>query len=265
MSGRLTRWIATGAVFVAAVVGCGTHDDTSTSITVFASSSLIAAFTDIGKRFKDENPGASVEFIFASSSDLAWQLTEGTGADVFAAGDSANMATVAEAGLLAERPVSFATNSLAIAVAPGNPKNIATFDDLNRPGLRVAVCGGPGTCASNTQRIEDSTRIRLRFASEESSPAEVLTKVTSGQADAGLVYTTDAINAGDNISWVRFPEADDAANTLSIARLQDSEHPYLAARFIDLVTGSLGKKILNQAGFAEPHQPVPQPYSFSGH
>lgn len=243
--------MATAAVLALAAAGCGSNGDATTSITVFASSSLIKAFTDIGKRFKSANPGASVEFIFASSSDLAGQLTDGASADVFAPGDLAAMATVVRAGLVAQAPTNFASNRLAIAVAPGDPQKIVSFADLNRPGLRVAVCAPPGACASDLQRIEDKSGIQLHPESSDSTTRDVLRNVVTGKADAGLIYTTDAVHAGDNISWFNFPESADAAATYSIAMLKNSDQAPLAARFIDLVTGHTGRQILREAGFAQ--------------
>jgi molybdate transport system substrate-binding protein len=257
MSRRSIGAIAAGVVLVAGVAGCSEPTNTTTSVTVFASSSLIKPFTEIGRRFKDENPGTSVEFIFANSSELAAELMQGASADVFASGDGANMATVAQDGLVAAAPVEFASNSLVIAVAPGNPHRIASFADLNRPGLRVAVCAPPGGCAFDTQSIEGATGVQLRPVTAESSPADVVAEVTAGKADAAVVYTTAALGAGDNISWFRFPEAADATTGLFIAPLGDSEEPDAATKFIDLVTDDTGKSILSRAGFGEPGQPAP--------
>jgi molybdate transport system substrate-binding protein len=243
--------MATGVVFVA-LAGCSSRGQPTTSITVFASSSLIKTFSEIGKQFKSDNPGTSVEFIFAGSSDLATQLTDGASADVFAAGDLPNMGRVTHAGLVAGNPVNFASNKLAIAVAPGNPKKVMSFADLTRPGLRVGVCARPGACASDVQGIEDKTGIALHPTAEESTPMDVVKDVTDGQVDAGIVYTTDALNAGDNIAWFDIPEAADAANTYSIALMKNSQQAQLAAKFIKLVTGDTGRTILGRAGFTEP-------------
>lgn len=251
MSSRSKLAMAIGAVLAVAVAGCGSHTPT-TSITVFASASLIKSFTDIGKQFKTDNPGTSVEFIFASSADLASQLTEGANADVFAAGDLPDMATVTRSGLMAGSPVNFASNKLAIAVAPGNPNKITSFADLNRPGLRVAVCARPGACASAMQRIEEKTGIQLHPAAEDTTTMDIVKHVTEGQVDAGVVYTTEALNAGDNISWFNFPESSDAANVYSIGLMKDSDQAQLATKFINLVTGDTGRAILRSAGFAEP-------------
>src|SRR3954454_21635449 len=221
-------------------------------ITVFAAASLKQAFTDIGELFKTENPGASVEFSFAGSSDLVTQLTQGAEADVFASADTKNMDKAAQAGLLSGDPVNFASNTLTIAVAPGNPKKIASFKDLTRQGLNVVVCAPQVPGGSATQKVEQATGVTLKPVSEESSVSDVLNKVETGEADAGLVYVTDAIGAGDKVASVPFPEAAGAVNTYPIAVLKESKSQELARKFVDLVTAAAGQKVLNAAGFAKP-------------
>jgi molybdate transport system substrate-binding protein len=237
------------------ISGCGSSEQPAagaTKITVFAAASLKQTFTDIGEQFKTENPGASVEFSFAGSSDLATQLTQGAQADVFASADTKNMDKAAQAGLLVGNPVNFASNTLTIAVAPGNPKKIASFKDLTQHGLSVVVCAPQVPCGSATQEVEKATGVTLNPVSEESSVSDVLNKVTTGQADAGLVYVTDAKGAGDKVAAVAFPEAAGAVNTYPIAVLKDSKSPELARKFVDLVTGESGQKVLSAAGFAKP-------------
>jgi molybdate transport system substrate-binding protein len=219
---------------------------------VFAAASLKKTFTDIGEQFKTENPGASVEFSFAGSSDLVTQLTQGAPADVFASADTKNMDKAAQAGLLVGDPVNFASNTLTIAVAPGNPKKIASFKDLTQQGLNVVVCAPQVPCGSATQKVEQATGVTLNPVSEESSVSDVLNKVTTGQADAGVVYVSDAIGAGDKVAAVAFPEAAGAVNTYPIAVLKGSRNPDLARKFVALVTGGSGQRVLNAAGFAKP-------------
>nr|WP_245839667.1 molybdate ABC transporter substrate-binding protein [Mycobacterium aquaticum] len=222
------------------------------AITVFAAASLKSAFTEIAGQYKTDNPGSSVEFSFAGSSDLVTQLTQGATADVFASADTRNMDKAAKAGLLAGNPVNFATNTLTIAVAPGNPKGITSFRDLTKPGVSVVVCAPPVPCGGATQKVEQSTGVTLAPVSEESSVTDVLNKVTTGQADAGVVYVTDAAGAGDKVTAVSFPEAAQAVNTYPIAVLKQSKHSAAAQRFVDLVTGEAGQKALAKAGFAKP-------------
>jgi len=248
------RWLI-AALSVLLIGGCGSPEKPAAEnqkIMVFAAASLKKTFTDLGEQFKTENPGASVEFSFAGSSDLVTQLTQGAQADVFASADTKNMDKAAQAGVLAGDPANFASNTLTIAVAPGNPKKIASFKDLTQQGLNVVVCAPQVPCGSATQKVEQATGVTLNPDSEESSVSDVLNKVTTGQADAGLVYVTDAKGAGDKVAAVAFPEAAGAVNTYPIAVLKSSKNSELARKFVDLVTGESGQKVLDAAGFAKP-------------
>jgi len=236
-------------------VGCSSNSQPAQAtgkIVVMAAASLKSAFTKIGQQFKTDNPGSGVDFEFAGSSELATQLTQGATADVFASADTAQMDTVAKAGLLAGDPAKFASNSLVIVTAPGNPKKIGSFADLAKPGLNVVVCQKPVPCGSATQRIEDSSGVHLKPVSQELSVTDVLNKVTSGQADAALVYVTDALSAGNKVTAINFPEAPSAVNIYPIAVLKKAPQPTLAQKFVALVTADAGQKILAQSGFAEP-------------
>jgi molybdate transport system substrate-binding protein len=248
---RAVLAVTLATVLVATISGCNSSPVNS-GVVVFAAASLTKSFTEIGEQFKNQNPGTSIEFSFAGSADLVTQLTQGATADVFASADTKNMDKAADAGLLAGDPVGFASNTLVIAVAPDNPKDVAAFADLNGPGLNVVVCAPQVPCGSAIQRIEEATGVRLNPVSEESSVTDVLNKVTSGQADAGLVYVTDALAAGDQVTTVKFPEAAAVVNTYPIAVLKNAPDAGLARRFVDLVTGEAGQKILGQAGFGKP-------------
>jgi molybdate transport system substrate-binding protein len=258
--------VAAAALLLCSVSGCGSSEQASSTsssgasssaaaggqLIVFAAASLKQPFTDIGEQFKTDNPGSDVEFSFAGSSDLVTQLTQGAPADVFASADTNNMDKAAKANLLAGDPVNFASNTLTIVAAPGNPKKIASFKDLTAPGLSVVVCAPQVPCGSATKKVEQATGVTLNPVSEESQVTDVLTKVTSGEADAGLVYVTDAQGAGDKVTAVAFPESADAVNTYPIAVLQQSKTPDLARKFVDLVTAEAGQKVLTAAGFAKP-------------
>ena len=259
---HVSRMAAATALLLCMVSGCGSSDEasspSSTSSTgggkliVFAAASLKTSFTEIGEQFKTDNPGTDIEFSFAGSSDLVTQLTQGAPADVFASADTKNMDKAAQAGLLAGAPLNFASNTLTIVVAPGNPKKIASFRDLTQPGLSVVVCAPQVPCGSATQKVEQALGVQLNPVSEESQVTDVLNKVTTGQADAGLVYVTDAQGAGDKVTAVPFPESADAVNTYPIAVLEQSKDPELARKFVDAITGEAGQKVLSAAGFAKP-------------
>jgi len=260
---KSVKVFASAAVLMLAVAGCGSKQDSSTTssaqqdggggtVMVFAAASLKKTFTEIGEQFKTDNPGVTVEFNFAGSSDLVTQLTQGAKADVFASADTKNMDKAVEAGLVEGDPVNFASNTLTIAVAPGNPKQITSFQDLTKPGLNVVVCAPQVPCGSATTKVEEAAGVQLAPVSEESSVTDVLNKVTTGQADAGVVYVTDALGAGDKVASVAFPESAGAVNTYPIAALKTAGSAELARKFIDAVTGEAGQKTLSAAGFAKP-------------
>lgn len=254
---RRSRVLATlvAALLVGSLTACSSgsrQGQNSQSLVVFAAASLKQVFTSIGDRFQADNPGATVTFNFAGSSELATQLTQGATADVFASADTAQMDRVAQAGLLAGAATNFAANTLVIVTAPGNPKNIGSFADLARPGLSVVVCQRPVPCGSATHRIEDASGVRLHPVSEEPSVSDALNKVTTGQADAALVYVTDASNAGSKVTTIKFPEAAQAVNVYPIAVLNNAPQAALAQKFQAAVTGPAGREILDRAGFARP-------------
>lgn len=238
-------------LLAAGVASCSTGPETP-SVTVFAAASLQPAFTEIAERFKADHPGMAVDFNFAGSSDLATQLTQGARADVFAAANTAQMDKVAQAGLLDGAAVPFASNTLAIVTRPGNPDGVRSFADLARPGLVVVVCQEPVPCGAATRKVADSIGVTLDPLSEEPDVTDVLNKVITGQADAGVVYRTDAMHAGDTVTTVEFPEAAGAVNTYPIALLSGAPQAGPARDFVDLVTGEAGRKVLHAAGFGKP-------------
>lgn len=260
--------VAAALGVAALVVGCSSSQTDSTAttsgatsptsaaitgdVTVFAAASLKSTFTELGAQFQKDNPGTTVTFNFAGSSDLVAQLTQGAPADVFASADTKNMTKAVDAGLVTGDPVNFASNTLTIVTPPGNPKGIASFADLAKPGTQVVVCAPQVPCGSATEKVEQATGVALTPVSEESAVTDVLGKVTSGQADAGLVYVTDAKGAGDKVTAIPFPESSGAVNTYRIAVLKESTNPAAAQKFVDLVTGPQGQEVLAAAGFAAP-------------
>jgi molybdate transport system substrate-binding protein len=224
----------------------------SGTITVFAAASLTSPFTELGTRFEKEHPGTTVRFSFAGSSDLVTQLVEGAPADVFASADEANMRKAQKAGVIAGDPVDFASNVLAIAVPPGNPARIGAFADLAKPGVKTVVCAPQVPCGAATAKVESSSGVTLSPVSQEASVTDVLGKVESGEADAGVVYATDVKGAGDRVESVPFPEAEGTVNTYPIASVADGHNPAGARAFIAYVTGSSGRAVLTAAGFGAP-------------
>jgi molybdate transport system substrate-binding protein len=253
------RVLALGAVAVVAVTvlgacGSGTADTAGPAprtLTVSAAASLTQTFGALGKQFEAANPGVTVRFSFGGSPDLAQQIVNGAPVDVFAAASDATMKTVTDAGDAAD-PTRFATNSLQIATAPGNPKGITSFADLTKPGLKVVTCAPKVPCGAAEQKVEKATGITLSPVSQESDVTSVLTKVESGVADAGLVYVTDVKGSGDKVDGVSFPEASNAVTNYPIAVVKNGPQPELATAFMALVAGPTGRKELAAAGFGAP-------------
>ena len=141
---------------------------------------------------------------------------------------------------------------LTIAVPPANPASIGSFADLAKPGVKTVICAAQVPCGAATKTVEKDTGTTLQPVSEESSVTDVLGKVISGEADAGLVYVTDVKAAGDKVKGIPFPESAQAVNTYPIATVRTSKNKDLAAAFIAAVTGTEGQKVLSDAGFGTP-------------
>ncbi len=245
---RIPPHASAAAAALLVLTGCGSAHGPDHHVTVFAAASLKKVFTMVGDDFTAANPDTPADFSFAGSADLLTQLTHGALADVFASADAATMDKAIRAGLVAGSPVDFATNTLTIAVAPGNPKGVRGFRDLARVSL--VTCAPEVPCGASLPGLEKTMGVDLAPVSEESSVADVLNKVTSGQADAGVVYRTDVLAAAGRAVAVPFPEA--AVNTYRIATLKSAGNPSLATRFVDQVTGPAGRAALAAAGFGPP-------------
>ncbi len=254
----MTRmFIGTIAALVIAVSGgCGSDDDPDDqttedmTLTVYAASSLTAAFEQIGADFESTHDGVEVEFNFAGSSDLVAQIQEGAPADVFASADEANMEKLTAEDLQGSDPQTFASNTLEIVVPPGNPAGVESFQDLAEDGLNLVICAPEVPCGAAAQTAAEAADVELQPVSEEQSVTDVVAKVTSGEADAGVVYMTDVIAAGEDVEGIDFPEASSAVNVYPIATVADSESADLAQKFVDLVLDDTGQSILQAAGFA---------------
>ncbi|MFD4458378.1 molybdate ABC transporter substrate-binding protein [Nocardia sp. NPDC058480] len=250
----MIRRVAVGAVLVVLTAsGCGAENGSATgesTLTVFAAASLKSVFTGLEKDFEAANPGVDVQFSFAGSSDLAAQLEAGAPADVFASADQPTMDKAVKSGRITAAPATFATNVLTLVTAPGNPKGINGINDL--ADATLVVCAPQVPCGRATKKVADAAGATLHPVSEESSVADVLTKVTSGQADAGFVYVTDASGAGPKVTAVPVPESSAAVNSYPIAVVADSKQAANARKFTELVTGPTGRAALADAGFGAP-------------
>ncbi|HSM66291.1 MAG TPA: molybdate ABC transporter substrate-binding protein [Ilumatobacteraceae bacterium] len=242
MRSGLSALVAT-ALLVGAT-GCA--DDTDGTLVVFAAASLTDAFADIGEAFEAANPGVEVQFNFASSSDLARQVVEGAPADVYASADLRNMDRVVEADRFVD-PVVFATNRAEIIVAPGNPLALGGLADLAAPELVVVLCAPEVPCGAYAEQVFDRAGVAVTPDSYEENVRAVVTKVTLGEADAGVVYATDI--AGVDADGVEIPADVNVIAAYPIAAVSDADG---AASFVEFVTGPGGQDVLAAYGFGPP-------------
>lgn len=249
---RVIGFVAAFALLPAIVTGCGARANEQPTITVHAAASLTESFRQIGERFGEKHPDLDVRFNFQGSSLLAEQIRQGAGGDVFASANTKMMTKVERADAVAGQPRVFAQNRLTIVVPPENPAEIRSFGDLTKTEASVVVCAPQVPCGSATEQVERATGVRLKPVSEENDVKDVLHKVTAGEADAGVVYVTDAHAAGDKVRAVDFPAAQRAKNDYPIATLADAEHPRAAEKFVSFVRGPQGREILRENGFEAP-------------
>ncbi|WP_318244358.1 molybdate ABC transporter substrate-binding protein [Oerskovia merdavium] len=262
---RRTVAVMTTALLTVALAACGTSSGSETpaaasspdvaveeqTLTVLAAASLRDVFAELAEGFEAEHDGVTVALSFAGSADLADQLLAGSPGDVFASADTKNMDRVVEGGDATD-PVVFATNTLTVVVPAGNPGGVTSFADLSREDLKVVVCAAEVPCGSATAKVEAAAGTTVHRVSEEASVTDVLAKVTAGEADAGLVYVTDATLAGDDVEVIDVPETKTVVNTYPIAVTSGAADTALAQEWLDLVTGPVGQAALAKAGFGAP-------------
>lgn len=228
------------------------HDRGPTGeVTVLAAASLTESFTEIGREFEAAHPGTEIRFSFGSSATLAAQVTAGAPVDVFAAANESTMRTVAAAGLAVD-PQPFVTNTLQLAVAPGNPAGITGLADLADESLRIALCAPESPCGAATEQVFRTAGVEPKPDTLEADVKAALQKVRLGEVDAALVYRTDVIAAAGDVDGIDFPEAGTAVNVYPITALTEAKEPDLAAAFVDHVRGPAGQAVLTKAGFAPP-------------
>lgn len=221
-------------------------------IVVLAAASLTDAFSRIGREFEASSPGVRVEFGFGGSSALAEQVLSGAPADVLAAASPATMRPVTDTGHAADRPRIFARNRLTIAVPRGNPGRVTSLSDLSRPALKVALCAEQVPCGAAARTALAAAGVTAAPDTLEQDVRAVLAKVRLGEVDAGLVYRTDVLAAGEAVQAVDFHESGTAVNDYPVTALRGSASPEDARRFVDWLTGERGRAVLGEAGFELP-------------
>ena len=171
---------------------------------------------------------------------------------MFASADQKNMKKLTDAGLAKGEPAVFATNVLTLVVPQDNPAGIKSFRDVVNKDVKLVTCAPEVPCGAATQKVEKANGTTLQPVSQENAVTDVLGKVTSGQADAGIVYVTDAKSAEDTVKSIEIPGTEKAINRYPVVALKDAAEPELAREFVDLVKGERGQKVLKDAGFGAP-------------
>ena len=221
-------------------------------LTVFAAASLTDAFEEIGTDFTAAHPEVEVTFNFGSSATLATQIIEGAPADVVASASPQHMDALAAADLLADRAVDFAGNRLAIAVEAGNPLEITTLRDLERPDVTLVLADVAVPAGQYAREMLDAQGLVVSPASLEVDVRAVLARVALGEADAGIVYASDITAAADRVDGVTIPPEVNVRATYPIAALASAADPATAQAFVDHVVSPQGQDVLRQHGFDAP-------------
>jgi molybdate transport system substrate-binding protein len=228
-----------------------TSPSLSGAITVFAAASLKDSFTKIGRQFEAAHPGVKVTFSFAASSALATQITSGAPADVFASASTRNMDQVVAAGA-ASSPKVFARNVMEIAVPPANPGKVIGVSSLASPSVTSALCQPQVPCGTTAAKVFTNATITVKPVTLEPDVKAVLSKVQLGEVDAGVVYVTDVLAAGDKVRGVQIPANVNASTSYPIAALTRSANAATASAFADYVLSPDGASVLAAAGFQKP-------------
>jgi molybdate transport system substrate-binding protein len=246
---RRARRLAAAVLAAAMLPLTGCADDESTTLQVLAAASLSDVFTELGDQFEADHDGVDVEFSFGSSTDLAEQAADGAPGEVLATADETSMTIAEDAGAV-DDPATFATNVLVIVTPPDNPAGIATLDDLD--GSTWVRCADDVPCGRIALAVLEDAGVDAEPVSLEEDVRATLDKVVSGEAEAGLVYASDAVAAGDDVTAIPVEGAEAELTSYFIDALEQSEDSDLAQDWVDLVTGPDGQAALIEAGFTLP-------------
>jgi molybdate transport system substrate-binding protein len=245
--------LVVAAILLAACGSSSGNASTSPSIggtvSVFAAASLTAAFNALGSSFQGANAGVSMKFNFAGTPTLVTQLEQGASADVFASADTANMDKLKGDGFTAGTPQVFARNKLEIVVAPGNPKGITALADLAKPGV-IYITEAPTVPAGKYALLAlKMAGVTVTPKSLETDVKSVVGKIELGEADAGIVYTTDVTAAGSKVTGVPIPDADNVIAIYPIVAVKATNNAAAANAFIAYVLSAAGQAKLQSFGF----------------
>lgn len=255
-SGRAVRCAAAALALVAtgSLAGCGGTASSGgrATLTVLAASSLTESFDALAATFEHEHPGVDVRLTYDSSATLAQQVVEGAPGDVLATADTRTMHTAAQGQAIAGTPRRFATNRLVLVVPEANPAHLHGLAGVAAAGVTFVMCDPAAPCGALGRQVLALAGVHARPDSLEPDVKSVLTKVALDEADAGLVYATDAASARAKVRSFAIPNTSEAVNTYLVAPVASSAHPGLARAWVALVTSPDGQKVLRDHGFGRP-------------
>ena len=240
-------------VAVSAPVHAERIDAKKTTITVSAAASLVNVYTEIGKQFEKANPSIKVRFNFASSSSLVSQIQSGAPTDVFAAADLTSFDKLLTSGNVVKTPKVFARNSMQLVVKPGNPLGIASIADLNKASV-VSLCAKTAPCGAYAATVLSRYGVVISESkiTRGVDATATLNAVSTGDADAGIVYATDALSAKKSVATISIPAGKNVKAMYGIGVVRGSKNSKQAEAFISFILSPAGQKVLNTFGFLAP-------------
>lgn len=227
---------------VAIVTGCGGEQD---RVVVFAASSLTDVFDRLEDEFEAAEPDVDIVVTTGGSSSLVAQLIDGAPVDVLATADRVTMERAVEAASIRGTPVELARNELVIAVENGNPLGLDELGDL-ADGPVVVIAAPEVPAGAYAEEALDCAGVAIEPASYEPNVRAVVSKVALGEADAGLVYSTDI---DDRVDALELPIACRVLADYEIVAVSDGD---ATGRFMAFVAGPSGDGALLDAGFDLP-------------
>ena len=248
----MRRLLLPGLLLVLPLTACGGDQDDQT-LTVLAAASLTETFTELAEEFEGDHPGVDVELVFGSSTALAEQAVDGAPGAVLATADERSMTLAEDGNALGGDPDAFVSNRLTLVTPPDNPAGIDSLTDLDDAGVDYVVCARTAPCGAAAVAVLEGAGITAPPASEEVDVKAVLARIVQGEADAGLVYRTDAVSAGDDIAEVPVIDADAYATNYFVAPLHndDGGSQDLVEEFVTLLGSNRAAQVFDRAGFGE--------------
>ncbi len=262
-----TMLVALLALLALAATGCGDDakdagadatdqpggsDGLSGSLLVFAASSLTDAFGAIEVDFETAHPDVDMQLNLAGSSTLREQILEGAPADVFAAANASNMDAVVEGDAVTATPQVFVRNRLEIAVPDGNPGDVTGLADFADDELLIGLCAEDVPCGEFGRDVLANAGVAPSIDTNEPDVRSLLTKIEADELDAGIVYVTDILSAGEGVEGIDIPDDVNVVASYPIAPLAESPNPDTAAAFVAYVLSAEGQATLATYGFAAP-------------